>query len=304
MRSLRSVALGRGYIETVIYSFLSPASVARMRYDFTDPMGTPVPLTNPISQEQSVMRPSLVPGFLDSLEGNLRSGWREPVRLFEVGNVFVPTARSTGEYREETHFGGLVFAGRERHVLYAERVVEDFYSVKADVEALFGSRLAEVRFVPGSKPFGHAGQTAILMLEDAEIGFLARLKPSIEKDMGLGGAAYVFEFDIAPLKRVKTPSFGEEGRFPAVYRDISLVVPLGETAEEVEKFIRLQAGDLLWKISLFDVYQGKGVVEGCRSLAYSMAYRHPARTLNDEEVEELHGRVREALAAREGYSLR
>lgn len=304
MRTLRSAALGRGYVETVIYSFLSPASVSRMRFDEEDPMGTPVPLTNPISQDQSVMRPCLVSGFLDALEANLRSGWREPVRLFEIGNVFIPTARATGEYCEETHFGGLVFSGREKHVLYGERVAEDFHSVKADVEALFGSRLSEVRFVPGSKPFGHAGQTAILELDGREIGFLARLKPSIEKELGLGGAAYIFEFDMAPLREAKTPFFGEEGRFPAVYRDISLIVPLGETAEEVENFIRRQAGELLWKISLFDVYQGRGVAEGCRSLAYSMAYRHPGRTLNDEEVEALHGTVREALAAKEGYSLR
>ncbi len=303
-RTLRSTALSRGYLETVLYSFLSPGSVERLRFDESDPQRNPIPLSNPISQDQSVMRPSLVPGLLDAVESNLRAGWREAIRFFEIGDVFIPQAGETEKHREETHFGGVVFTGREKHVLYGERTGEDFYSAKADVEALFGSRLSEVRFMPGEKSFGHAGQTAILELDGREIGFLVRLKPSIEKEMGLGGALYVFEFDTAPLMESRLPVFGDAGRFPAVFRDISLVVPLGETAEEVENFIREKAGELLWKISLFDVYQGKGVASGYRSLAYSLAYRHPDRTLNDEEVEELHGRVRAALAGREGYSLR
>lgn len=303
-RSLRSTALSRGYVETVIYSFVSPGSVDRLRFGDSDPMGAPIPLSNPISQEQSVMRPSLVAGFLDAVEANLRAGWREPIRLFEIGNVFIPLKRGTDDFREETHFGGLVFSGREKHVLYGDRVAEDFYSVKADVEALFRNRNSRVRFVPGRLPFGHAGQTALLELDGRKVGFLARIKPSIEKELGLGGALYVFEFDVAPLKTVKSPVFGDEGRFPAVFRDISLLVPVGDTAEEVESFIRKEAGDLLWKITLFDVYQGKGVSEGYRSLAYSLAYRHPERTLNDEEVEKLHNKVRKALEEREGYSLR
>lgn len=303
-RGLRSTALSRGYIETVIYSFVSPGSVDHLRFDESDPMGTPIPLSNPISQEQSVMRPSLVAGFLDAVESNLRAGWRDSIRMFEIGNVFIPLKKGADDYREETHFGGLVFSGREKHVLYGDRVAEDFYSVKADVEALFASRNYRVRFVPGKVPFGHAGQTALLELDGRNVGFLARLKPAIEKELGLGGALYVFEFDLAHLRTVKSPTFGDEGRFPAVFRDISLLVPIGVTAEEVENFIRKEAGDLLWKIVLFDVYQGKGVSKGNRSLAYSLAYRHPERTLNDEEVEDLHSKVRKALEECEGYSLR
>lgn len=300
-RKLRETAMARGYMESVQYSFVSPDSIERLF--LVESLETKLELANPLSREQSVMRPLLLPGFIEALSGNLRKGWRQPLRLFEIGDIFVADDAEPLGFREKRRFGAILFGGREKQGLYGARREEDYFSVKSDVEALFQA----VRIVPffrsGRLPFGHAGQTATLWIDGKPVGYLARLKPILEKELDLGGPLYAFEFDMESLADRVLPTFATEVAFPAVFRDVSLLAPRDVTVFEMGDFIRSRGGAMLEKVELFDVYEGDALPEGYRSLAFSLTYRHPERTLVESEVEADHQALREVLEAA-GYRLR
>ncbi len=299
MRNLRCQAVSRGYSEIVSYSFHSPRYGQILRLD-GDPRGDFIPLSNPLSGEMAVMRSTLIPGLVESLQRTIRSGWRKAVRLYEVGRVF---SMSDGSVDERDRVAGLVFAGKDRRSPYGNAVEEDILSVKADVESLALQRGREFGFVQGQEPFGHLGQTAHIVYDNAVIGFLARLKPSVERDLDIEGPVYCFEFDMAPLVGEGDMAFRMTSPYPPAFRDVSLLADASVPVEEVAGHIRGAAGDLLDRMDLFDIYTGKGISEGKRSLAFSMSYRSAERTLQDGEVDSIHGEVRRKLESM-GYILR
>lgn len=299
-RKLREAAMARGYMESVQYSFISPESIEAI--GLGEDSEERLLLANPLSREQSVLRPLLLPGFIEALQANLRKGWRQALRLFECGDSY-GGGDGLELFREKRRFGAIVFVGKERQVLYGTRRREDFFSVKADVDALFRACRVRPDYRPGKLPFGHAGQTAMIHVDGEAVGFLARLKPILEKELDLGGALYAFEFDLDVLLERDLPSFATEVPFPAVLRDVSFLAPRNVAVADVEAFIRSHGGAMLDKVELFDVYEGDSLPVGFRSLAFSLSYRHADRTLVDAEVEADHQVLREALESA-GYRLR
>ena len=184
LRQVRQAALARGYVEVMTYSFLHPRELQRLRLPEGDRRRTPAGLLNPISQEQVAMRTCILPGLLRALEQNLRSGWRGAMRFFEAGNVFFPDSEG---YREEEHLAGLFYRGKDRHVLYGDRLQEDFLTVKGDVEALLAARGIAARWEEGQEPFGHRGQTARILRDGEVLGSLCRLKPALARELDGGG---------------------------------------------------------------------------------------------------------------------
>jgi phenylalanyl-tRNA synthetase beta chain len=302
-RRIRVVAMSRGYLEVVTYSFISPRWVEWLRIPETDLRSRGFQLANPISQDQSVMRTTLLPGLLQALQTNLRSGWKDPLRLFEIGRVFLPGEKEGEEHREVLRMAGISWNGKDRRVLYGDCLKDDVLSVKADVMALCGSRGLLPGFSAGREPFGHAGQTAGVTLDGRPSGYLMSLKPGILRELEIPGPVFAFEVDIETLLPDRGFRFGQVVRFPAVYRDISLIAPMCRTVASVEEEIRLLGGGLLRGLVLFDVYQGKGIPEGTRSLAFSLAYGDPSRTLRDEEVDEIHDALRKNMEEK-GFVLR
>ncbi|MCX7827665.1 MAG: phenylalanine--tRNA ligase subunit beta [Thermanaerothrix sp.] len=291
--SLRRVAISRGYVEVMTYSFTSPEELGELGVSHE---GSPR-IVNPISREHLIMRPLIAVGLIRGLRGNLSSGWRKPVRIFETGNVFV----SEGESH---HVAGLVFVGKDTRSVHGERVVEDFFSIKADVEAMLESAGVKAVWIRGREPFGHAGQTAHVVVDGRRIGFLCRLKPSIERELGADEGVFVFELNTDGLLNGPLPRFGGSSKFPSVSRDMAIMVASDVPAVQVEEVIReLMDPNLAVAVELFDVYMGKGLPEGCKSLAFSVVYRHPERTLRDDEVDQVHFALRQKLQDR-GYSLR
>ncbi|MCF4115017.1 MULTISPECIES: phenylalanine--tRNA ligase subunit beta [Dethiosulfovibrio] len=299
-RELRSLAIARGYVEVVSYSFHSPKYGETLRLE-DDPRGRFLSLSNPISGELSVMRSTMLPGLLESLRRTLRSGWRGPVRLFESGRVFRLDERD--ELIEFDRVSGLVYPGKDTRSPYGESVVDDLLSVKADVQSFGFSRNVRFSFVQGEEPFGHLGQTAHIVYDGAVIGFMVRLKPAIESELDLDGPVYCFEFDLAPLLEDPVLRFGQGSSYPPVFRDVSLLADSSVSVESVIGDVEDLADDLLDKVRLFDIYDGKGIPEGKRSLAFSMAYRSSDRTLKDKEVDSVHDKLRSRLEEK-GYSLR
>lgn len=288
---LRTVMLARGYAETLTYSFLHPGFVNDLHLE-NDPRGKLLSLANPISAEMASMRTTLLPGLLKALLNNLLAGWREGLKLFEQGRVFLDT--------EFDHIAGVIFNGRDSREPWHDS--ENFFSVKADVMAIGEARNMKFSFERGEEPFGHAGQTAFVLAEGKKIGYILRIKPSIEAEMEFGGAVYAFELDVSCLGGAK-PVFKASKAFPAATRDISILVPIDSQHADIISHIRSEGGELLEGVRLFDIYDGKGIPEGQRSLAFSLCYRANDRTLLDEEIEQINMRIRDMLS-KKGYTLR
>lgn len=295
-RLLRSVAIARGYTEVETLSFISPDNVKLINYPYADQCKV---LDNPISADMSVMRPSLLPALLMAVNKAVRGGWRSPIRLFECGRVFIP---QDGKITEVERIGGVAFCGAERRALY-ESLKDDLLQVKSDVEALALSRNVRVTFQQSRNPAGHAGQTAQILCGGQPVGYLMRLKPSIAAELDLEAPLFAFELDLAPLLNTKLEEFSKSNAYPPVYRDVSMLVSKDLPVHKILADIREIGGELLNKVQLFDLYEGKGIPEGYRSLAFSMAYRLSDRTLRDDEVETEHNKLRAELENR-GYKLR
>ena len=204
--------------------------------------------------------------------------------------------------------GDIIFNGKDTRSPNNDRN-ENFYDIKADVESLIMSAGYHAEFRRGHEPFAHSGQTADILVDGVKVGWLARLKPAIEQELDVSEGVYAFEIDITFMRESKRPEFKPSSQFPASYRDISLLVSIDRSNDDVMSDIRdcvsESASDdvTLEKLRLFDVYSGKGIPEGFRSLAYSLSYRSDSRTLKDEEVESVHMKVREDLKSK-GYVIR
>ena len=302
LRQVRQAALARGYVEVMTYSFLHPRELERLHFSPQDPRGNPPGLLNPISQEQVAMRTCILPGLLRALEQNLRSGWRGSMRFFETGNVFFHDAQEG--YRESEHLAGLVYLGKDRHVLYGDRLREDFFTVKADVEALLAARGIVAQWREGEEPFGHRGQTAAILRDGVPLGTLCRLKPALARELDAEEGIFVFELDLDAFSPAVRGVYGNPFRFPPAQRDVALLVSVDRPAEAVrEEILTLGDRERIRGVELFDHFEGKGIPEGFRSLAFSVLYRHPDRTLRDEEVEGAHLELRRKLQEK-GYTLR
>lgn len=296
-RRLREIAMGRGFTEVVTYSFVAPGSLERLGFAPEDFRSRPLRVANPLSAEQSVLRTSMLPGLLGVVEHNLRGGWRNAIRIFEIGRVFL---RQGEGHVEPPRLGGVAYAGKDRR--FGEEA-ETFLGVKADIEALCRGCGARVEFHQGTQPFGHTGRTALLTVGNVPVGYLAQIKPSLARELSVEDDLFVFELDTAPLMDWGRAIFPEPARYPAAYRDVSFLASDLVPAIEVAREVRRLGGERVASVRLFDVYAGKGIPEGQRSLAFSVAWRHPDRTLGEGEVDALHNALRDALMAR-GYVLR
>ncbi|MBR1602529.1 MAG: phenylalanine--tRNA ligase subunit beta [Synergistaceae bacterium] len=310
----RNFMMARGYTEVVTYSFLPEKFYEFLRLDESDIRAKPLVLANPISRDQMAMRTTLIPGLLTGLKNSILSGWREPVRIFEQGKIFLRD--NNNSHIEFNKLAGLLFNGVDARDIYKQP--EDFYSLKADVTALIEGRgFNNIIFEADSESFAHSGQTAsvsiIINNNKIKLGFIARLKPSLEQELDINNNIYIFELDLTPLENIKRPELKPASLYPASTRDISLLVNKSKSHADIEHDIRESVSaaaeaknldlNILESLRLFDVYQGKGIPEGFVSLAYSLAYRLNDRTLKDDEVESLHNAVRESLSLK-GYTMR
>lgn len=299
-RKLREILMGRGYVEILNYSFISPKFTKDLMLPPSDLRAMPFPLANPLSVEQSVMRTFLLPGLAYAICDNLRKGWRFPIRIFEIGNVFLKEGTNL---REEKHIAGAIFLGKDDRSPYGVVDKDDFFTIKGDLVALAKAFRLHFDILPGKEPFGNEGQTADVIFDGQKIGYITKIKPSIERRLELPASLYVFEVAFDPFLRPQAPKFGEVHRYPAVYRDISLIAPEDMTVNEISRLIRQLSPALVSSVRLFDIYKGKNIPEGHRSLSFTLAYRHPDRTLSDDEVDELHNELRAQIVSK-GLKLR
>lgn len=269
----------RGFQEAITYSFVDPVFQQML-----DPERAPLALSNPISADLAVMRTSLWPGLLKALIHNQKR--QQPrVRLFEHGLNFVPTDRGL---QQEAYLGAVAtgLALPEQWGL-AKRSL-DFFDLKADVEALLAltGEPDAFHFNAVSHPALHPGQSARIERAGTAVGWLGALHPRVARELDVEGDVFLFELRLAGLQAARTPAFRDLSRFPASRRDLAVVVDEAVAAQAIYDCIRQNGGLLLREIHFFDVYRGKTVPEGRKSLALGLILQDFSRNLTDQVVEE------------------
>jgi phenylalanyl-tRNA synthetase beta chain len=279
-RAIYETLTARGYYEAITYAFVDPALQARL---FPDQQG--LALSNPISADLSVMRVSLWPGLLNVARENQRRQ-QDRVRLFERGTRFASTGASVNEIDT---LSGVIYGARlpeQWGVGKAERAAADFFDAKADVEALLAGTGApqEFTFTMDSLSCLHPGRAARLRRNGKEVGWIGELHPTLVRELDFTYTPVLFELDVEALAVVR-PAFQEISRFPAVRRDLAVVLDEGVPLSALSERVVLAASSLLRHVRVFDVYRGPAVETGRKSVALGLIFQDITRTLTDEDAD-------------------
>ncbi|MFZ5560482.1 MAG: phenylalanine--tRNA ligase subunit beta [Pseudomonadota bacterium] len=294
---IKRLLVDQGYQEAITMSFVEPGLLARF-----DPDRQPLALANPISADLSVMRTTLWAGLIKAVQYN-QNRQQGRVRLFETGLRFVPG--KDGLVQERMLAG--VACGTVWPELWSNsKKPIDFFDIKGNIEGLVALVGASdrVAFQVARHPALHPGQTAEIVAEGRQLGWMGRLHPRLERDLGLIGPVYLFEICLDRLPGGALPLAQELSRFPEVRRDIALLADRQLPAADILAAVGEAAGPELRDCRLFDVYEGPGVAEGRRSLAIGMIWQHPERTLQEEETQARVDAVVQLLKTRFGVTLR
>lgn len=298
--TLKDVLVKRDYQEAITYSFVDPKVQNTL---FPDQSGMVLP--HPISADMSVMRVSLLPGLLQSLEYN-QNRQQQRVRLFETGLRFVPDSNEKVGVRQEPMIAGVITGERFEERWCSEKRKVDFFDVKGDVEALLQltNKSQSLRFEAAEHSALHPGQGAAVYLDEVLVGHVGALHPGHEKPLGLNTRAFVFELSLGAIMQTELPKSKEISKFPANRRDIAIIVDEQVNAGEVMQVIEKVGTNLLIDLNLFDVYRGENVGENKKSLALSLLLQDTNRTLEEAEIQSLVNTVVSQLKEQFGASLR
>ncbi|MGY0559163.1 phenylalanine--tRNA ligase subunit beta [Luteimonas sp. A277] len=294
---LRRHMVGRDWLEAVNFAFVEADLLASWQLQ-----EGAVPLANPLSAELGVMRTALLPGLVDALARNA-ARQQSRVRLFEIGRAFA--ASSPGSAPGETPRIAAAAIGDARVEQWSgdSRAV-DFHDLKGDLDSLAACVGARLEYRPSQAAHGHPGRSADVYRDGECIGWIGELHPRLLRALDLDHAVISFEVDLEALRRRELPQVQSLGRFPSVRRDLAFVVPEQVTWAALEASIRAVAGPLLVGLGLFDVYQGKGVEIGFKSLAMGLILQEKSRTLTERDVEEVVQGVTRALQQEHGAHIR
>jgi phenylalanyl-tRNA synthetase beta chain len=275
---LRLALVDRGYQEAITYGFVD-ARLQRLMF----PGREALPVANPISAELGEMRVSLWPGLIEALRFNVRRQ-QERVRLFEVGTRFEVTG---GQLAEVQSIAGLVTGPVLPEQWGSEKRAADFYDLRSDVEALFAltGRSDAISYLAAQHDCLRPGRAAAVMDGATRLGALGQLHPEIARKLEIREACWLFELAIDPSFRAEVPVFQEISRFPLIRRDLAVVVDESVTLDDLRKSVNLAAKDLLRELHVFDVYRGKGVEPGRKSIALGLILQETSRTLTDGEAD-------------------
>jgi phenylalanyl-tRNA synthetase beta chain len=292
-RKAMEVLLQHGYHEVITYSFTSPTSGDLIGLTPDDPRRKHVRIVNPLTEDFSDLRTSLIPGLLESARYNV-SRKNSNLKLFELKKVFFP---QEGERlpKEVKYLVGLAMGvDRDPHWAFSPRPV-DFYDIKGCVEDLFeGLQIKGIKFDRAEDiPYLHPGKASRILSEGVVLGVMGEVHPQVLGHYEIHGKAYLFEIDFE--KMVKGRGEGKRFRplpkFPAVYRDLSMVVDDALEAEKVVETIRTFRQPFIDEVQLFDIYRGAPVPEGKKGVSCRIRYQAGDRTLTDEEVNQYHEKV-------------
>jgi phenylalanyl-tRNA synthetase beta chain len=291
-----------GFDQAVGWSFTDPGEAERLRIPADDPRAKRVLLANPLSEEQSAMRTTLLGSLLDIAARNVARG-ADDLALFESTRVYLTegiggfAGDQPAPFAEPHRLAGIAVGSLTPRSWRGGGEVADFFAVKGVLEALAGQLGVQLDFRPTEEPFLHPGRAAAVSIDGAPTGWLGEVHPLVCRTWDLE-AAVAFELEAAPL--IAAATLGEESyedvtTFPAVYQDLAVVVPADVPAEAVREAILAGGGELLQAAEAFDLYEGEQLGENRKSLALNLEFRAADRTLTDDEVAGLRAAIKAKL---------
>ncbi|MGG8470171.1 phenylalanine--tRNA ligase subunit beta [Rahnella sp. PAMC25617] len=300
LKRVKNLLVDRGFQEAITYSFVDPKVQALLH-----PGEEALILPSPISVEMSAMRLSLWSGLLTAVVNN-QNRQQSRVRLFESGLRFVPDAQADLGIRQDVMLSGVISGTKNEEHWDLARQTVDYYDLKGDLEAILEltGKMNDVQFKVEANPALHPGQSAAIYLRGERIGFIGVVHPELERKLDLNGRTVVFELLWNKVADRVLPDAKEISRFPANRRDIAVVVAENVPADDILAECKKVGANQVVGVNLFDVYRGKGVAEGYKSLAISLVLQDTGRTLEEEEIAATVAKCVEALKQRFQASLR
>lgn len=296
----KNILIACGFYECITYSFINPANLLQLRLPDTDFRLQAIPVQNPFSEEQAVMRTTLLPGLLKVVQ--LNSNHRELNQmLFEIGSVYEPETLPLDKLPLEKVKLALAVTGLipEPNWVTPSREA-DLFTIKGALESMFDRlQIENVDYLAEAMPFTHPTRSAVIMIAGEKLGFLGQLHPEVALEWDINHPVTVCEIDLSILIKQAdpVPRVVPLPRYPSANRDIAVVIPREVSALQLEKTIREAGGGLVSRVKLFDLYEGKQIPEGKRSLAYSVVFRSDKGTLTDTEVKVAQDSIEKALLA-------
>ena len=295
---IRDALKAYGYSESMTFSFESPKVYSKLYIDESDDLRKCITISNPLGEDYSIMRTSLVNGMLTSLSTNFNRR-NKSANLFELANIYIPKALPLTELPDEKMTLSVGCYGNV-----------DFFDLKGVVEAVFealGIRIPIDYVSTSSITFMHPGRQAKVMIKGGreEIAYLGEIHPNVAKNYGMNTRVYYAQINVDALYEYVgfEKKYKEIPKYPAITRDLSMVMKKEVAASEVVQAISKAGGKLIESIELFDVYEGDKIEEGLKSLAYSIVFRDKERTLSDNDVNPLIDKIIEKLKEK-GVDLR
>ncbi|HAS8502725.1 TPA: phenylalanine--tRNA ligase subunit beta [Vibrio vulnificus] len=280
LKRVRDLLVDRGYHEAITYSFVEPE-----QQKLVVPGVDALILPNPISAEMSAMRLGLIQGLLNTVVHNQKR--QQPrVRLFEYGLRFIPCDTAENGMRQEPMLAGVIAGTRSEEHWNIDTNTVDFFDLKGDVEAILelSANDKAYSFVAAKHPALHPGQSAAIVVDGKEIGVIGTVHPELERKFGLNGRTIVFEIEWSAINRKVIPEAVALSKFPANRRDIAVVVDEAVASGDIVNACLEVGGEFLKAAKPFDVYVGKGVEEGKKSLAIALTLQSNERTLEDADI--------------------
>ena len=293
-----NILVARGYQEVVTYSFIDAKMQAQI-----NPGKVPVQLANPISSEMAEMRTTLWPGLLQAVQHNAHRQ-KSRLRFFEHGLRFY--SQDDGSIQQDVMLAGVVTGSRLPETWDGKSEPVDFYDLKNDVATLLQltGEPGKFIFTRREHPALHPGQSAAIQYEDRTVGWLGRVHPLLAQACDLAPDTCLFELEYEAVKTAQLARFQSISRYPSIRRDLAVVVDAGLQAEALQAAVREIAGSLLQEMVIFDVYQGKGIETGRKSIAFGLILQDNSRTLTEQDVEGVVTSVTDHLARKFGATLR
>lgn len=298
-RMVRDTLVARGFYEALTYSFSSEAQ------EKVFANGTSVRLANPLTADMVHMRTSIIPQLLEALRTNLNRQITS-VKLFELNRVF--NAKGSGLPIENFHLAGLLTGHNMPDNWAGEKRGVDLFDAKAAVWAVFerlGLAAPDVEPVK-NRDFLHPVDS-LEVVQKGSVGFVGRLHPGIEREYEFAAPVYIFELDFGALKKAyigKKTGYKPVSRFPTVVRDVALLVDSGVTHRDLLQSFNKILNKLVQRVELFDIYSGKGIPEGKKSMAYRLTFGSGDRTLSDEEVDGVFAQIVDGVKKETGAVVR
>lgn len=278
--SLKTLLADLGYHEVVTYSFVDKKSL-----EIIEPAINSISLPSPISADMSNMRTTLWVGLINTVIYN-QNRQMNRMKLFESGLVFIPDEKAPNGILQEERIAGVITGSLHSEHWSGKSRNFDFYDIKGDVEELIAKTSDESGFSFERCAINalHPGVSAVILHNQEKVGYIGQIHPQVQKKLGLKQPVFLFEMKLSSLSTRKLPVYTEISKFPSIKRDLAIVLDSDIAVADILKAVRNLGGDLVIDATIFDIYQGEGLPEGKKSIAFSITLQTADRTLEDNDV--------------------